>query len=137
MNLVGENDLHIDQAWERKPKAYRSILLDGFPNFFLMLGPNTPIGNFSVIAMSEVQMDYIMQLIQQWQRQKFDNVAAKAEAIENFNQYIKDGLAGTSWTGGCQSWYLDADGTPVLWPYTWQRWVDEMATPNLDELNIN
>lgn len=135
MNLIGRNNLHIDKAWAHKIKAYRSMLLSDYPNFFLMLGPNTPIGNFSVIAMSEVQTDYVIKLIDKWREHQFDEFEAKQQAIDDFNAYVKEGLKGTSWVGGCQSWYLDADGDPILWPYTWQRWVDEMKQPQMEHLN--
>lgn len=135
MNLIGRNNLHIDKAWAHKIKAYRSMLLSDYPNFFLMLGPNTPIGNFSVIAMSEVQTDYVIKLIDKWREHQFDEFEAKQQAIDYFNAYVKEGLKGTSWVGGCQSWYLDADGDPILWPYTWQRWVDEMKQPQMEHLN--
>ncbi len=135
MNLVGRDNLHIDKAWEHKIKAYRSMMLTDYPNFFLMLGPNTPIGNFSVIAMSEVQGDYVVKMIDKWRDREFDECEARQSAIDDFNAYIKAGLTGTSWVGGCQSWYLDADGDPILWPYTWQRWVDEMKEPQMEHIN--
>ncbi len=133
MNLVGRDELHIDDAWSKKISTYRSLLIPKFPNLFLMLGPNTPIGNFSVIAMSEVQTNYIIQLIQHWENDQLKRIEAKELATEDFNYYIKAGLKNTSWVGGCKSWYLDSDGTPILWPYTWQRWVDEMESPDLND----
>jgi hypothetical protein len=99
-----------------------------------MLGPNTPIGNFSVIAMSEVQADYLIKMIDKWRHHEFDEFEAKQEAIDEFTAYIKEGLKGTSWVGGCQSWYLDADGDPILWPYTWRRWIDEMKEPQMEHI---
>ncbi|MGI2170374.1 flavin-containing monooxygenase [Shewanella sp. MF05960] len=135
MNLIGRNNVHIDKAWAHKIKAYRSMLLSDYPNFFLMLGPNTPIGNFSVIAMSEVQTDYVIKLIDKWRAHEFDEFEAKPQAIDDFTAYVKEGLKGTSWMGGCQSWYLDADGDPILWPYTWQRWVDEMKEPQMEHIH--
>lgn len=134
MNLTGRNNLHIDDAWQHKIKVYRSMLLPNYPNFFLMLGPNTPIGNFSVIAMSEVQTDYIIKMVDKWRNKEFDEFEAKQQAVDDFNAYVKEGLKGTSWVGGCQSWYLDADGDPILWPYTWQRWVDEMQEPQMEHI---
>lgn len=134
MDLRGKNGLSIDEKWGRKVQAYRSLLLPEFPNFFLMLGPNTPIGNFSVIAMSEVQTQYILKLIQKWQEQKFDEVSATPAALDDFNAYLKQGMKNTVWLGGCQSWYLDGDGDPAMWPYSWKQWVKEMAEPNMSDL---
>lgn len=134
MNMIGREELHIDDAWSERIKAYRSLMLPNYPNFFLMLGPNTPIGNFSVIAMSEVQTNWVIKLIDRWRDGEYDEVEAPWESVNKFNAYVKKGLEGTAWVGGCQSWYLDADGDPILWPYTWQRWVDEMEQPKMEDL---
>ena len=131
MELTGRDGLSIDQAWANKVQAYRSVCLPGFPNFFLMLGPNSPVGNYSVIAMSEVQGNYVLKLIDRWRRGLLPSVEASAEAMRRYNAYLKQGMGSTAWAGGCQSWYLDADGDPALWPYSWKQWVQEMAEPEL------
>lgn len=136
MNLIGKDNTHINDAWAENVGVYRSMLIPKFPNFFLTLGPNTPIGNFSVIAMSEVQCDYLLKLISQWRSGKFDAVEPTNIAVENFNAYVKNGLDATAWVGGCTSWYLDAHGNPILWPYTWGRWVKEMRIPNDEDLQF-
>jgi len=137
MNLVGKHSVSIDDAWDKKVQAYRSILIPDFPNFFLMLGPNTPIGNFSVIAMSEVQSKYVLKLIDAWRHKQFDEVAPSKAALINFNAYLKQGMKGTVWLGGCQSWYLDGDGDPAMWPYSWKQWVKEMDEPDFSDLVLN
>jgi cation diffusion facilitator CzcD-associated flavoprotein CzcO len=134
MNLVGKNGVSIDERWKGKVQAYRSLLIPDFPNFFLMLGPNTPIGNFSVIAMSEVQSQYVLKLIAAWRRKEFDEVSASDEALKSFNEYLKAGMNSTVWLGGCNSWYLDDDGDPAMWPYSWKQWVKEMDEPVMGDL---
>lgn len=136
MDMTGKNGVHIDEAWSRKVQAYRSVLLPKFPNFFLMLGPNTPIGNFSVIAMSEVQTNYVLKLMEQWRQGTVDTIEAKQESLEDFNHYLKAGMKDTAWVGGCQSWYLDGDGDPAMWPYTWKQWVKEMAEPDMNDFVV-
>ena len=136
MNLVGREELHIEEAWSDHIQAYRSLMLPKYPNFFLMLGPYTPIGNFSVIAMSEVQGDYIIKVVDEWRKGRYDEVEAKVEAVNDFSTYVKAGLKKTAWVGGCKSWYLDSDGDPVLWPYTWSRWVKEMKEPRFQDMHL-
>jgi cation diffusion facilitator CzcD-associated flavoprotein CzcO len=131
MDLAGRDGQTIDEAWSNKVQAYRSLCLPGFPNFFLMLGPNSPVGNYSVIAMSEVQGNYVLKLIERWRRGDLKTVEARTEAMQRYNAYLKQGMGKTAWVGGCQSWYLDADGDPALWPYSWNQWVKEMAEPEL------
>jgi cation diffusion facilitator CzcD-associated flavoprotein CzcO len=134
MNLVGKNGVDISQRWAGKVQAYRSLLIPDFPNFFLMLGPNTPIGNFSVIAMSEVQSQYVLKLIAAWRRREFDEVSASESALKRFNEYLRAGMSSTVWVGGCNSWYLDDDGDPAMWPYSWKQWVKEMDEPDMSDL---
>jgi hypothetical protein len=134
MTLKGRDGLDINDAWATKARTYRSVFLPGFPNYFLMLGPNTPIGNNSVIAMSEVQTNYLMQVIERWRHGDFDVVEPKEAAIDAFMAHIKRGLPNTIWVTGCQSWYLDPDGDPALWPYTWEQWCREMKHPEYADL---
>ncbi len=129
IDMQGRASQTIDQAWKRKIVTYRSVAMPGFPNNFLMLGPNTPTGNYSVIAMSEVQCDYILKLIDGWRRGEYDEIDVSEETAKNFSAYIRRGMGKTAWASGCSSWYLDADGDPILWPYSWERWEQEMAEP--------
>ena len=136
MNMVGKNNLNINTAWQDKIQNYRSMCMPGFPNNFLMLGPNTPIGNYSVIAMSEVQCGYILKVIDQWRDGVFDEIDVKPSAVSEFADYMRAGMKNTVWVGGCQSWYLDKDGDPILWPYTWARWEKEMNEPLYSDFNL-
>ncbi|PID55207.1 MAG: monooxygenase [Gammaproteobacteria bacterium] len=136
MEVKGRDGLDINQAWEHKIKTYRSICLPGFPNNFLMLGPNSPIGNYSVIEMSEVQTGYLLKLIDHWRQGHFDAIEPKQTAVDSFTEYMKAGLAGTVWVGGCQSWYMDQDGDPILWPYSFGQWVKEMREPQMADFDL-
>ena len=134
MDLRGKGGVKIDDRWGKKVQAYRSILIPEFPNFFLMLGPNTPIGNFSVIAMSEVQAKYVLKLIDKWRHKEFEEISATDAALNAFNAYLKEGMTNTVWLGGCNSWYLDEEGDPAMWPYSWKQWVKEMHEPDMNDL---
>ena len=137
MAMQGKNGADINDVWADKVQAYRSLFIPDFPNFFLMLGPNTPIGNFSVIAMSEVQCHYVLQCIAKWCDQDFDEIDAKPDALQAFNAYLKQGMSKTVWVGGCNSWYLDKDGDPAMWPYTWKQWVKEMSEPQWADFRLS
>ena len=133
MSFTGRDGIDINQAWRHKIQAYRSLCIPGFPNFFLMLGPNSPIGNYSVIAMSEQQADYAIQLIEHWRHGRLDTIEAKPEAMHAWNAGLREKMRHTVWASGCQSWYLDADGDPLTWPDTWKQWLAAMATANLND----
>ena len=131
MEFIGRNGLSIEAAWEKKISAYRSMFLPGFPNFFLMLGPNSPIGNQSVIEISEVQTQFALQLIRQWQAGKLETIEVAAEATQQWAAMLKEKMKHTIWTSGCNSWYLDDDGDALTWPFTWNKWVAMMKTPDM------
>jgi cation diffusion facilitator CzcD-associated flavoprotein CzcO len=131
MNLLGRDGVSIEQAWAKKVKAYRSVCLPGFPNFFLMLGPHSPLSNYSVIAMSEVQMGYVMKLIEQWRAGQLSHIEATPAAQDWFMDYVKQGQKGGVRASGCKSWYLDKDGDVMVWPFSWEQFCTQMAQPDL------
>lgn len=135
MTFVGKNGLSIEDAWSKKLSAYQSMFLPGFPNYILMLGPNSPIGNQSVIEISEHQTAYALQLVRRWQAGELATIEAKPEALARWAAMIKSRMSHTVWTSGCQSWYLDADGDALAWPDTWKNWVKIMEQPILSDFD--
>jgi len=137
MQITGENGLTLDEAWTDAAEAYRSIAIPGFPNFFTLVGPNSPIGNFSLIMISEMQLNYIFQLVELIRTGECQTVAPKASATRAFNDAIKEAMKGTVWVTGCKSWYLDKNGNPAMWPWTFDRFEAEMAKPDLNEFELS
>ena len=130
MELVNEQGVTLSQVWQRRVQAYRTVALPDFPNFFMLLGPNSPVGNFSVIAAAEAQSNYILQCIKQKIRSSADAIAPLSAETEDFNTTLVDAMQGSIWLTGCQSWYLDKDGNPVTWPWTPQRFFAELKKPD-------
>ena len=136
MQIVGRDGLTLDEAWADANEAYRSVAVPGFPNFFMLVGPNSPIGNFSLIMISEMQLAYVMQLIELIRAGECREVAPTAAATARFNAAIKEAMKGTIWVTGCRSWYLDKNGNPAMWPWTFERFEAEMAKPDLSEFEL-
>ncbi len=136
MEMVGESGLTIEQAWENGAQAHRSIAIPGFPNFFMLIGPNSPIGNYSLISIAELQVNYILQLINLWRDQKCDEIEPKRVAADQYNEALKEAMGGTVWVTGCQSWYLDKNGNPAMWPWSYDRFRQDMAAPVLEEFEL-
>lgn len=134
MEFRGRNGISIEDAWKDKLTAYRSMMIPQFPNFFLMLGPNSPVGNFSVIAMSEIQAEYCIKLIKLWQEGRLTDIEARPEALTAWRQYLKERMQHTVWASGCNSWYLDKDGDPITWPDKWKNWATMMKTVNIADM---
>lgn len=118
MSITGEGGRTLDEAWAEGPRAYRTVALPGFPNLFAMMGPHSPVGNHSLIAVAETQAAYIIEWIQRMADEQLVSVTATDEAIDAYYALIKVAFPGTIWVTGCQSWYLDRDGLPELWPWT-------------------
>jgi len=121
MTLVGENGRTLDEAWRDGPRAHLTVALPGFPNFFMLMGPHSPVGNYSLTAISETQANHALDWIQRWRRAEFDTVAPTQAATDSFNAEMRAAMPDTVWTTGCTSWYLGQDGNPELWPWTPDR----------------
>ncbi|HXZ84133.1 MAG TPA: NAD(P)/FAD-dependent oxidoreductase [Myxococcota bacterium] len=132
MEIVGRGGLRLDDVWARRPSAYLSISIPGFPNLFMLNGPNGPVGNFSLIEVAELQMAYILQLVDQLHTGKCRAIGASAKAAESFEAARSEAAKGAIWSTGCKSWYLDDRGIPASWPWTFDRFREEMARPKLE-----
>ncbi len=134
--VVGEDGLSLKQVWAKGTRAYRSVAMPGFPNFFMLVGPNSPIGNISLIDVSEVQAEYIMQCIRPLREGRCTAIAPNAEATRKFHASLLEAMKGTVWVTGCNSWYLDKDGVPITWPWSARRFHKDMRKPDWSELEL-
>jgi cation diffusion facilitator CzcD-associated flavoprotein CzcO len=124
--IVGRNGLKIQEAWADGIEAHHGITIAGFPNFFMLLGPNTGLGHNSVVFMIEVQIQHIMSCLRLLSENKADTIEVRPEAMRRFNERIQRRLRRAVWSqGGCQSWYLDENGVNrALWPgFTFEYWA--------------
>jgi cation diffusion facilitator CzcD-associated flavoprotein CzcO len=137
MEVVGEQGRTLSEVWSQSNEAYRSVAVPGFPNFFLLVGPNSPIGNFSVIQISELQIAYVQQLLDLVRDGRCRTVVPTATAAQRFNAALREAMKGTVWVTGCKSWYLDRNGNPALWPWSFARFRDEMRQPDLADFALS
>jgi cation diffusion facilitator CzcD-associated flavoprotein CzcO len=133
MRVIGRNGTALDDVWKVSPTAYLAISIPEFPNFFMLNGPNGPVGNFSLIEVAELQFAYILQLIEQVRSGACRELSASQAAAQRFDADRKEAAKTTIWQSGCQSWYLDANGVPAAWPWTFDRFREEMAQPRLGD----
>jgi hypothetical protein len=110
----------VNDAWAAGGgvQAYKGSTVAGFPNMFLLVGPNTGLGHNSIVYMIEAQVEYVLDAVRTMRRRRLGAVAVRREAQAAFNAGLQARLAGTVWSeGGCRSWYVDPDGTNrTLWP---------------------
>jgi len=135
-HVVGPEGLSLKDAWAQGTRAYRSIAIPGFPNFFMMIGPNSPIGNISLIDVAEVQAEYILRCVQLLQQGKAQAMAPKPDATAAFHATVLEAMEDTVWVTGCNSWYLDDQGVPNTWPWTAKRFHRDMREPKLADFEL-
>ncbi len=136
MEVVGRGGRTLEQAWQGSPTAYLAVSIPDFPNFFMLNGPNGPVGNFSLIDVAELQFDYIMQLVDQVRGGKCREVCASYDAAEKFDDDRREAAKSTIWSSGCTSWYLDENGLPTAWPWSFDRFREEMKAPRLADYHL-
>jgi cation diffusion facilitator CzcD-associated flavoprotein CzcO len=121
--IRGRDGHSLAEVWQGSPQAYQGTTVTGFPNLFLLLGPNTGLGHTSVVLMIESQIAYVIDALRQMRHRGLSTVEPSATAQREFVTAVDRRSAGTVWTsGGCRSWYLDATGrNSTVWPgYTWR-----------------
>jgi len=136
IQVTGRNGVALDDVWHERPIAYLSISVPGFPNFFMLNGPNGPVGNFSLIEVAELQLAYVMKLVDLVRQGRCREVSASAAATEAFDAARVEAAKKTVWSTGCRSWYLDDRGVPATWPWTFDRFREEMAAPRLEAFDL-
>jgi len=122
--IVGRGGLDITERWSGGIEAFKGISVSGFPNLFILNGPNTGLGHNSVIFMLEAQVRYVLDGLEAMERTGAGVLEVRSEVEARFNQHLQRRLARTVWASGCRSWYLDASGRNVtLWPgFTVEYW---------------
>lgn len=118
MNIIGRDGSTLEESWSEGPRAFQTVAMPGFPNFFMLMGPHSPLGNYALTAIAETQAGHISRWIKAWSDGDFDTVEPTEEATERFNAGMRTAMPGTVWATGCDSWYLGKDGLPELWPWT-------------------
>jgi cation diffusion facilitator CzcD-associated flavoprotein CzcO len=136
MQVLGRGGARLDDIWQDGPFAYMAVSVPGFPNFFLLNGPNAPVGNFSLIDVAELQLAYVLQLVEQVRSGSCDEIGASWEAMARFDAERRQAATTTIWNSGCRSWYLDAKGLPTAWPWTFDRFRQEMSAPRLSDYEM-
>ena len=138
MQVRGENGADLESLWSDRPKAYLAISMPGFPNLFMLNGPNGPVGNFSLIDIAEHQWHYIVQLMEKIRSGECKRVSPTENALQQFEQERIAAARKTIWyTGGCHSWYLDDEGIPASWPWNYSRFVDLMEAPDWNAFQLS
>ncbi|TGY90421.1 NAD(P)/FAD-dependent oxidoreductase [Marinicauda algicola] len=110
LDVTGPDGRTLQDTWAGSPSAYRGVAVAGFPNLFMLYGPNTNLGHNSIIFMSERQAEYVANKIGRILKEDIKALSVKPEAQARFDARVQESLAGTVWAGNCPSWYKTSDG---------------------------
>ncbi|HEX6858853.1 MAG TPA: NAD(P)/FAD-dependent oxidoreductase [Caulobacteraceae bacterium] len=134
LEIHGVGGRTLTEAWKDGAEAYLGVTVSGFPNLFMLYGPNTNLGHNSIIVMIEAQADYIVKMMRELRRRRARAVDVKPAAFSDFNVRLQKDLESTAWAGECSSWYKTASGKIT------NNWSDDTATyrkrtaaPNFDD----
>jgi cation diffusion facilitator CzcD-associated flavoprotein CzcO len=118
----GRDGKLLDDVWRGSPRAHLGTAIAGFPNLFMLLGPNTGLGHSSMVYMIESQLAYVMDALRVMRERGAEVVDVRPEVQARSNAAIERRMEGTVWSTGCTSWYLDRTGrNATLWPdWTWR-----------------
>jgi cation diffusion facilitator CzcD-associated flavoprotein CzcO len=118
----GRHGRTLADVWDGSPEAYKGATVAGFPNLFLLVGPNTGLGHNSIVFMIESQIDYVGDALATMRRRGAGRLEVRPEAQAGYNAEVQRLTRGTVWvSGGCASYYIDRNGrNSSLWPtFTW------------------
>ena len=116
--LRGRRGVTLREAWTDGMSAFKGTAVNGFPNLFMLVGPNTGLGHNSMVYMIESQVAYVVEALSHLRSERLGVIEVREDAERAWNDKVQSAMTGTVWmTGGCASWYLDGSGrNTTLWP---------------------
>jgi cation diffusion facilitator CzcD-associated flavoprotein CzcO len=123
MRISGAEGRTLAEEWGERPRAYLGLTVAGFPNLFLLYGPNTNGGTGSVIDTIESGANHVIAALAALERTRTRRIEVRRAAAETFDRELRAALADTVWHTGCTSWYVDEHGNdPNQWPWLWSTY---------------
>ncbi|MBJ6138943.1 flavin-containing monooxygenase [Marinobacter litoralis] len=117
ITITGRDGLLLDDAWSDGAKAFKGITVNGFPNLFMLYGPNTNLAHNSIVYMLESQFRYVISALEALAKYPDSAMDVREDRQTRSCSVVQEGLSGSVWDSGCHSWYLDEQGrNTALWP---------------------
>jgi cation diffusion facilitator CzcD-associated flavoprotein CzcO len=136
IDVVGRDGVHIDDAWDDGAIAYLGVTTAGFPNLFMLYGPNT--NNGSILSMIEYQVDYVMRLLELLTTEEVAWIDVKPGVMQSYNDDVQRAMAGVSvWQAGCSGYYRSPSGRIVTqWPYSMTEFKHRSSKVDRDAFEL-
>ncbi|MDE1174816.1 MAG: NAD(P)/FAD-dependent oxidoreductase [Parvibaculaceae bacterium] len=137
MKVTGLGGADIKDVWKKGAEAHHGMTVPGFPNFFLLYGPNTNLGHNSIIFMIECQANYIVQCVRKLKDDDLLYLDVKPEALRASNLSVQNDNENSVFNAGCTSWYKTEEGKVTNnWAnYTFKYWW-RTRRPDFAEYNL-
>jgi len=132
ITITGAGGRQLRDEWQAGACAYLGVTVSGFPNLFMLYGPNTNLGHNSILVMIEAQVGYIIDAIRQMDARSVRRLDVKRAVMDEYNRWLQQDLAKSVWAADKQSWYKLADGTITNnWPHSTIRYRKLLRTADL------
>jgi cation diffusion facilitator CzcD-associated flavoprotein CzcO len=135
--VCGRNGQTMQAKFEPYPETYISLATDGFPNYFMMLGPNAAIGTGSLTMMMEMEGDYIIKAIRKMQKEDIRSMEVKRQRVKDFSELVDTYFKRTVYLEGCSSWYRSnggkGDRITGLWPGSALHAMETFRSPRWED----
>jgi cation diffusion facilitator CzcD-associated flavoprotein CzcO len=137
VEVVGREGRSLRDTWKEGAYAYLGMCVSGFPNFFVMYGPNTNLGHNSILSMLEAQFSYVLQALAAQDELGGEALEVRPTVVSRFNAELQGEMDDAAWSGGCNSWYKNAAGKVINnWSGTVHQYHDKTRRFVSDEFMI-
>ncbi|KAJ5531135.1 hypothetical protein N7527_004528 [Penicillium freii] len=136
--IKGRGGITLAERWKETPETYLSIATDGFPNYFICLGPNAGLGEGNLLVLIERELDYFTECARKIQRDNIRAMSVKREAVKCFTEYCDQYFSRTVFSSKCRSWYKGGteDGRiTALWPGSSLHSIKAFANPRWEDFD--
>ncbi len=134
MRVTGAAGRDLQAEWSGGARAYLGVTVSGFPNFFILYGPNTNLGHNSILVMIEAQVGYVIDLVRKLQARGLKRADVRRTVMDEYNRGLQQDLAKSVWATIGASWYKLADGTITNnWPHSTIRYQKLLREARLED----
>jgi cation diffusion facilitator CzcD-associated flavoprotein CzcO len=130
VKIQGRDGRDLQQIWQAGPEGYRGIGVPGFPNMFMLYGPNTNLGHNSIIVMLEAQSRYLVQCMEHIVSANLRTLEVKQDANRRYNEKLQKELAASVWSTGCGNWYTSDGKITANWYGSTLEYRRQMKAPD-------
>jgi cation diffusion facilitator CzcD-associated flavoprotein CzcO len=122
---ITAGDRELSSMWRGYPASYLGVMVAGFPNLFMLYGPNTGLTHSSILLMHEAQIDFFLACARSIEDR--GAISVRPEVMDSWTQSTRERLKSMVWSGGCGSWYQNEGGEVITqWPGTVDEYVDAL-----------